>query len=700
MSESATEEPFVFQPDAAVGSGQSSASLIDRARQEIAGILREVSLASHQDWTRSSYVAFLVDRVHRAIAGGGVVLWTHQAAEAKQASVGPDTYVAEHRLGDVTDLDIPDAGAESHQTLLRQIGQERSPVVVPNTSGAILEDVPANPSPVPVALIPIERDPQDDWPHAILEVFLETGGTLASQRGCLRFLSQIATHGAETFRGLQLRSLQQSRCWRDRFQPVRERILESADATRISHDLVDAIADVIDAPRIALCRRLERRGIGSEHAASASEIRYRIEAVSYVSRIDHLSDAAKETTRVASSQLEKISTEHGAYFHQRPQTREDSDAPITPTQVLAIDPSSPWRLVVWSEVAKAKERAAPVPDDALPALTELLSVAASALTNAQRVSAMPFARFWMQPDALMGSRPGGNPKALARRLLPGLVMASVGLMACFFPIPMVLSVKGVIRPAKVDAFHATHTATVARIDVEHGDVVKPGDTLLVLESTDLANQRTDLIGKRRRLMEQRAIRDQELMRLKVATSESKPTIREIDEQIATIERQIKIVESAIDSLTLRARNAGRVEAFALHERYSNRPIPRGEELMRVVPTGTPWVVDAEVPQSSVPELKHAIRDDRVATRVIPIWDRAVPITASQTMWGHVSRDPTTGQATIVLRWKLDLPPGSGPPALSGSPAKVAIDCGNVALGWYLIEEVVGWLQVQRQVYFA
>lgn len=698
MSESATEEPFVFQPEATTTGGRPSASLIDRARQEIAAILREVSLASQQDWTRKAYVTFLVDRVHRAIAGGGVVLWTVEKRPGDKADSNRVTLAVEHRLGEVTDLAIPAEGAGSHQNLLTQISQERSPVVVPNTPGASLDDVPANPGPVPVALIPIDLDSQSDLPHAILEVFLENGGTLASQRGCLRFLSQIANHAAETFRRLQLRSLQQSQHWHDQVRPIRERILHLTDATQVQHELVDAIADLLEAPRTALCQRVERRGISSAARHPPANAGYRIAAVSYVSRIDHLSTAAKETTRVAATPVSEHASEHGSFFFERPQTRKDSDAPVKPTFVCAVHPSSPWRLVIWSD--SEKDDAPPMPEEALSALMELLSASESAIANAQRVSAMPFARFWMPASQQTSAHPQSNSGPQKIRFWSSLGLACICVVACFVPIPMVLSVHGVIRPARIDAFHAPHTSRVDRIDVKHGDVVQPGDTLIVLESADLANQRTELIGKRRQLLEQRAARDQELMRANVSDNKSKLTGLEIDEQIATIEQKIRITESAIDSLTLRAKNAGRVEAFAIHERYSNRPVPRGEEILRVVPTGTPWVVDAEVPQTSVPKLNQAMKANRIATRVLPIWNRAVPIMASQTEWGHVSRDPTTGQATIVLRWKLDLPPGSGPPALTGSPATVAIDCGNVALGWYLIEEVVGWIQVQRQVYFV
>ena len=107
---------------------------------------------------RGRVPCFLSDRVLRAMAAEGVTIWKRMDV-SNDRSDAKRSFVAATRLGRLTDHSAPTLDHPPHQRLLLDVTDHQQPVVVPATPGATDPDVAANPTDVPVAIVPIQNDP-------------------------------------------------------------------------------------------------------------------------------------------------------------------------------------------------------------------------------------------------------------------------------------------------------------------------------------------------------------------------------------------------------------------------------------------------------------------------------------------------------------------------------------------------------------
>ncbi len=293
MSAATANEPFVFSPSANLPTG--GADVVDDMRREITEIIREVAGAVRGSRNRGEFYAFFADRMLRAMAAEGVVIWQRDA-EAKMLA-----YQCVHRLGRITDQAIPSESIAAHQRLLVEVGRDASPVVVPPTPGAIDADVPANPTAVPTALVPIrlvstaEESEIEPGCEVILQVFLESGGGIATQRGYLRFVAQMADLAGEFLRGDQLRVMGRFQSMSSRIDWVTTQIHQSTDQPKLLDFIVDTAADLFGFDRVGLVKI----------DGSPSKPKARLMAVSHVHTIDQKSPAAEQLRSVATAQLDR-----------------------------------------------------------------------------------------------------------------------------------------------------------------------------------------------------------------------------------------------------------------------------------------------------------------------------------------------------------------------------------------------------------
>ena len=243
--------------------------LVNQTRHEITEIVREVALAVRSDRTLNQFFGFLADRVLRAMAAEGVVVWQRVADPHSEH----EHWTARARLGPLTDRSFNELETTIHDRLLQEISESATPVVVPPTPHAVEQSVPANPAPYPAALAPIESSASGRGAEYVLEVFLEPGGSVATQRGYLRFVAQMSDLAGEFIRRDEVRRWQHHRNRRVQLETVKQSLHEANDEARISNLLVDAIADTFGFARVALCAIRQRNG----HPQTAT-----ILAVSYV----------------------------------------------------------------------------------------------------------------------------------------------------------------------------------------------------------------------------------------------------------------------------------------------------------------------------------------------------------------------------------------------------------------------------------
>lgn len=716
----------------AAGAGQSSfsaESLVDQARQEISQIVREVAAAQRSEGGRERYVRFLADRILRAMAAHGVVVWRADPTDSDWR------YEVEHRLGTVTDHQLDETEKAVHECLLLEVAGQGSPVVVPPTPGASDREVPANPTSHPAALVPVHVDPTSAFPTCLIEVFLEPGGSPASQRGSLRFLAQMGDLAGEFLRAEHLRSLTRRLSEMDQCVRVVDSMQSLSSTIAIEAAWVDAASRLTGSPRVALCR--VDRG------------RPRIVAVSHVDRIDQHGDAAAAIRKaanapmhlrgnVALASMEASSTSEAVPERDRQTNdRRTNDRrksshdhlPVLPRWVVSLKGDDRWRMVMLQrggDLSQPEE----LDGEALAIVERLLIGARQAWSAAQRVESIPGGKWWIRltlgasgaPDRaeLASLNPTQNSVSdvssprpsdwvftresavspLRRRVVLVFAMALVAGMFLWVPIPSTIPVTGVIRPIELDTYHARHDSTVQTIHVRHGQSVEKGDLLATLKSDDLGQRQTALLGRRAVLLQKREQANRDLVSSSDAGQSfaGVPSGDEMNEEIASIDEQLKIILQSQEDLVLRARRDGRVDAWRINERLSNRPLRRGDAVVSVIAAETTWVADATIPQRRVHRISEAIKDNRLVADVAPRWTAHSPEPAIAHRFGPVTTDPVDGTPGVILRLTLSKAPELGEQPLVETPARISLRCGRTSIGSFLFEDIWGWLKTRAGMY--
>jgi hypothetical protein len=328
LNATTADQPFFFSTSTMPGDGNtpvgsrpntsskpgSGDDLVQRARKEISEIIREVASLSRQPLDQSQFFAALLDRIICAIAAEGAVLWDCHAEKPQVVT----------RVGRVTDSSIarkPCTGA--HVRLLHEIVQHQSPVVVPSTPDATDPEIPANPTAFPAALVPIidlampqamQVNPHESiGPRYLLEVFLEGEAGVATQRGYLRFVVQMADLASEFLRNDEIRRARSQASLHGTAMQSLTSMHSLQTSTAIAAQMVDDAAEMMNASRVTL--------------AAIHSGRAKVLAISHVDRIDSRGAACKQLAQKIVSL--KLPTQQLAQFDTPDATPKSALSPVS-----------------------------------------------------------------------------------------------------------------------------------------------------------------------------------------------------------------------------------------------------------------------------------------------------------------------------------------------------------------------------------
>ena len=675
MSTASTHQPFVFSPaaTATVGAGDApvmtAETMVQDTRREISEIVRELAIEARSERPTHEFFALLADRVLRAMAAEGVVIW---GRADEDESFRPLT-----RLGRITDQSIASASAAPHQMMLVAVANEGQPVVVPATPGAVDADVPSNPAEVPVAAVPIEHDPTQRINY-LLEVFLEPEGGVATQRGYLRFAAQMADLASEYLRSAQLRQFREEHRIAGRVDRAIHTLHRYSDPRKVEAAIVDAAAEVFGFDRVGLCM------VNSAHTTLA--------AVSHTDKIDQRSDGAQQLRTAADAVLKD-----GLAVIMDP----DDDSAIEPLGVVfaADSTDNAMRLVAFGSVSPALE--------SQHELKRFAKHAAVALRNASRFEAIPGGRILA---ALAPTLDTPRVRWWLRPIFTCCVLTMLIIVA-MFPVPLHVASPATIHPASVQQLTAPRNAIVQAIHVDHGQPIVKGQPLLTLMDPNLEQEITGLIG-RRAVLVQKLARWNELL-VDTASHQREQTQRAqseqslIREEIIAIDSEMQQLRQAQAGLVLRADRDGVVDAWRLRERLSDRPLIRGDSIAQVIAADSQWLVDVQVAQNRISHLLHAIESDQLEVRV------ALEATPDETMsaqvvdFGPTVSSETGGAAgsvpSTLVRLRLSEAATQqfrGVKSNAAAPARVTFFCGKQPAAYVLFQDVIRSVRATAGLYFG
>ncbi len=664
MSSAAANQPFVFTPGASPVAATGADPLVNETRREIAEIVREVAMAVRSDRTAEEFLALLVDRILRAMAAEGVIVWQRDTSPAS-------TYRCARRLGRITDQSIPAESIATHARMLIEVAEESQPVVVPATPGATDGDVPANPMEVPVAVVPIACEPSPSGAEYLLEVFLEPDCGVATQRGYLRFVAQMADLAGEFLRADQLRCLRRGQSLARAVDTAIAQLHDLHERKQIEPAIADAAAELFGFDRVALC---------------TAGPPVTICAVNHVNTIDTKSPAAQQIRDAAAIELDD---DQCIWFEEPPSHLEHAEL-----RCRAVIGSASRRLVCL-QLADA----GPVSRECRSELIRYMHHAEIALRNVSRLDSIPGGR-WIAAISPCVETSAGRTW---RRILGVAVLVLLLGVIAFFPVPLVVYSPATVRPAVVQRLTAPRDAIVDEIHVHHGQEVARGQILMSMIDRDLEEQITALVGQRAVLLQQRTrSTDPRVDR----SGQSHLERGLIAEQIRSIDDQLAVLEHARESLVIRAGRGGIVDAWQVDERLQSRPLRRGDPLMQVVAKDSTWVAEARVPQKRISHVQNGDANEELSVRISLDSNPNQSFGASLLKIGPavVNKQDTMTTTAVLLRLSSDasasIASDQGAGHQSGAPARVMFHCGTTPAAYLLFQDLIRSLRGTLSLYFS
>ncbi len=660
------DQPFVFSPSALPhGSAVSLADdLVQRTRHEITAILREIADLSRQPVGFNAYFATVLDQLVVALGAKGAVLW----------NTGRETPSALVRTGLFTDADLPLDATATHDRLLLEVKESASPVVVPSTPAVKDPHLPSNPTAYPVALVPLvhthaegELAPDDRY---VLEVFLEPEGGVATQRGYLRFITQVTDYAAEFLQLDELRRLRHKTHWSQQADESIDRILKLQSFTATAAMIVDEATGLFGVARATLV---------TLPAFAQAPKTCQLMAVSHVDSIDQRGPGADELRRLVIASL----------------NGQPATAPEKALGVARLIRSADGRLGLFLQATEECLAAADQTGELERWSTRALSIAQSHL----RLESLPLARWYL---AWSPQWHQVAPTFVRRFMVVVAIMVAL-TMAALIPTPLVIELPATLRADGTRVIFSPADAVIEQTPVKHGQAVQRGDLLVKLRDWQL-DERFATLTARRALISQRLNRSvSSLVERPSAQSYSSDRTSESDEELVQqqrlfeeeligIDEQLAILQVAMQRLEIRAELDGFVDAWQLESIAIGRPVQRGEALMRVIPQHTHWIAEAEVEQSRLSAVRDHLRQSTAeGLQIAALSEPQIKYPARFTGRAAValSIDPhrSSSASSSAHQWlefamvaeSNETQDQTSPNWPYGTPALVTVDCGRFPL---------------------
>jgi multidrug efflux pump subunit AcrA (membrane-fusion protein) len=534
---------------------------------------------------------------------------------------------------------------------------------------------------------------------AVFELWIPAGAGPLIKQGWLDFAATIAEVASDFHALEELRRLREGEALHRQAVELLRRVQGPRDLTGAAFELAN------EGRRVLKCDRLSvvvRRGG-----------RWRLLSTSGAARVQRRNDFTRRTERLAEAvarwgepiaapmdaneaelppRLVSAIEEHIDHSH----ARELACAPVSfaGQQDAASEDTTKRRnrkrfdAVLIAESFEAADKAA-----WRHQLVELGELCGPALGRAGALDRFPMRTMLRWSDRLAILR---QPARLFRALL--ILGALAAAVATLVYVPADFDVEApatLVAAVERDVF-ATATGSVAELNVEHGQMVKQGDVLVVLSDPELALKlqqvRGEIDAARKRLDALAVTRTDRTLReddgedrLPLSAEQ-----RQLEERLISLQAQRTLLESRRDALTIRSPLSGQVLTRDVQSLLESRPVERGQVLLTIADTSSGWELEAAAPQRRI---GHVLEAQRIEPTLVASVRLAGDV--EKTYSGHVTA--ISAAAPLEAEGLEDAAPPvevrialeGDPPAAArpGMTASVRIHCGQRPLGYVWLHDV-------------
>ena len=577
--------------------------LIQRTKLQIRALVKEIAdLAKSANSIEDFYQGFLTKTVS-ALASVGGAIWVKPTSDSP-LQLGYQINLKQTGI-------VENAQAQQqHGLLLNQLLESGEPDLVAPLSGTEQSTDAGNPTEFLLIVGTLKIDQETT---GLVEIFQRPGAGPATQRGYLRFLSQMCEIASDFLRTQQLRTFQEQQLvWQQLEQFIRQ-VHCGLDTDQTAYSIANEGRRLLDCDRVSV--------------AILEGQRATIRAVSGLDSIERRADQVKKLGALASR---VIRAGQPLWY-----AGDDDDLPPqiekrlheyvdrSHTKLLAIIPLAQVDPEA-SEESSLEKSARPKPAKMLGALiiehltdstiqeslkkrvqvvTEHSELALSNTSEYNSIFMMPVWRALGKATSLVR---GGN---LVKTVSVVLALVVIGAFLSLFPYPFALGSKGRLTPETQHEVFALVDGVLTDILVSDNadSLVSKGQLLARMTNSDLMLEIENLDGELQRVRKSLGAmlraRNQEMSHYERILLNGEYS--EALETQKSLEQKLKIKRAEAESLNVVSPADGQVINWQIRQNLLRRPVNRGQKLMTVVDPNTVWQIELEMPERRVSHLIEA-----------------------------------------------------------------------------------------------
>ncbi len=579
--------------------------LIEQTKQQIRGLVGEIAQLARQDIGAAEFYSEFLNRVVTALAAVGGAVWT--VADGGGLQLEYQVNLRETRLGENED-DTARHGRLLHKVLRSGEGALAAPY---SGAGDDADDKVGNPTSMLLVLGPVQIEGE---PKGLVEVFQRPSADIRTQRGYLKFLTQMCELMGDFLRSRQLRQYSDRQTLWNQLENFTRAAHTSLDPSVAAFTIVNEARRLVGCDRVSVairkgnkCRIEAISGQDVMDRRSNTVVLLGELATAVVAAGEPIwysgdtSDMAPQVEEALQSYVDESHAKNVAVLPLvRPDpTAKDEDAP----------PPTPIGALIVEQIEDSRPR-----DGMVQRVNVVCEHSSTALGNALEHNSLFLLPVW---------RSLGKARwVLAARTLPKTILATAAVVGailalCVVPASFRIQGKGKLQPVVRRDVSASVEGTVVMVFVKHGDMVKKGQVLAELQNTDLDVKITEVEGTLSQVNEDLSSILRRLIEVKKAAksdprqssaadeAELASKESEAKEKQLSLQAQLKILLSKRDRLKITSPIDGQVTTWDVANLLEGRTVQPGQVLMSVSDPNGDWELEVLVPEEHMGYIARA-----------------------------------------------------------------------------------------------
>jgi hypothetical protein len=678
--------------------------LIEQTRRQIQVLVGEISQLARQNVAPGQFYGEFLNRVVSALAAIGGVIWT--TGESGQLALQYQLNLQQ------TGLLADEEKQKSHSRLLYKVLNNPdvaggNGLLVPPHSG-FGDDEAANPTEFLLVFGPLRTDLEM---VGLVEIFQRAEVASQVQQGYLRFLLQMCQLAGDFLKSHQLRHYSDRQVLWARLEDFTRSVHSSLEPVETAYTIANEARRLIECDRVSVAIRKGNR-CTIEAISGQDVFDKRSNTVRLLGRLASAVVATGEPvwyagdTRDLAPQVEEAVQDYVDDAHSkmiavlplgRPKPDQDAD------EQEKDDAEGPVGALIVEQIED--NRVAPAMAQRIDVVCRHSSVAMANAMEHQSLFLMPLWR------AIGKSRFIVQARTLPKTIL--VAVALVAVIAALFVVPadFDLHAKGTLEPVSRMDVYAGAEGQIhefgAGLDgqpIEHGSWVKKGQLLLKLRNPTLTAQKVDIDGQvaierqhvndiAHELSASGAMKPDEYARLMGQLVESQ-------QKLSSLQAQAEIHKAKVAALELDCPIDGQIATWDLKNRLAERPVQKGQSLLRVANPKGDWELDLHMPEDRMGHVTRAAELARQRREQLPV-SYILATEPGTTLKGTVKEIKNSAEIlekdegnVVVIKVainKNDIDPAN---LREGATVTGKVHCGRRSLGYVWFHDLLAFLQAK------